>query len=70
VLVVGKVVVGSVTASGGDRDLDQGVLAAGLLARLEEGGVVLLDGMVVSPLRCGLAGGEAPTARRVLDHFA
>src|SRR5918998_4384549 len=46
---VGQVVVGCGTPARGDLDLDKGVLATRLLARLQEGGVVLLDRVVDPP---------------------
>jgi hypothetical protein len=47
---VGQVVVGCSPPARGDLDLDEGVLATGLLARLQEGRVVLLDRVVDPPV--------------------
>jgi len=49
-LVVGQVIMRLVTAAGGELYLYEGALAAGFLAGLEEGGVVLLAGVVVASL--------------------
>jgi hypothetical protein len=54
VLVVGLVEVGTIPAAGGDLDLDEREPAPGLLARLEEGCVVLLDRVVVPASLGGL----------------